>query len=189
MAGRDFFADLFVASQDPFCLSPEDDLRPPTREKPCSRRLGKPCEGETLLPEVGRRPLRLSPHRGEQEGSCGAGSLQFPRRLTNPRGEGEHRPPAGPPILQERRNTGQPKQTRADDPRPRCGRSWCLSERTGANAGECGVLRFGPVTKRTPWAQAGGPVGRNETPGPSGSPPAKRLRTVVIRERYFVRPT
>ncbi len=48
---------------------------------------------------------------------------------------------------------------------------------------------FGPVTKGTPSAQAGGPVGRNETPGPSGSPPAERIRTHVIQERYFRRPT
>ncbi len=134
MASRDFFADPFVASQDPLCLSPEDDLRPPTRERTCFRRLGdrpprgrEPASGGWANPG----PLRLSPHRGEQEGSCGTGGLRFPHRSTDPRGEGERRSPTLPipqAILQESRNTGTPKQTRADDPRPRRERSRCLSE-------------------------------------------------------------
>ena len=55
-----------------------------------------PCEGETLFPEVGQTPGPcVSPlHRGEQEGSCGAGSLRFPHRLIDPRGERERRSPA-----------------------------------------------------------------------------------------------
>ncbi len=42
-------------------------------------------------------PLRLSPHRGEQEGSCDAGILRFPHRLTDPRFVAKHRSPAGLP--------------------------------------------------------------------------------------------
>ena len=132
---RDPFTDPFVAPQDPLCLSPKDDLRPPGRERTCTRRLGaRPPvrEGTASRGWANPRLLRLSPHRGEQEGSCGAGSPQFPHRLTDPRGEGERRSPAGPrilqAILQEGKDTGTPKQTRADDPRPRRERSRCLSE-------------------------------------------------------------
>jgi len=32
MAGREPCTDTLFASQDPLCLSPEDDLRPPARE-------------------------------------------------------------------------------------------------------------------------------------------------------------
>jgi len=58
------------ASQDPLCLSPEDDLRPPARERTWFRRLGEtqdlaflPFIGEDLFSEVERNtgPLRLSP--------------------------------------------------------------------------------------------------------------------------------
>ena len=58
-----------------------------------------PLRGRDLVPGgcEPHGPLRLSPHRGEQEGSCGARSLRFPHRLTDPRGEGERRPPAGLP--------------------------------------------------------------------------------------------
>ena len=58
----------------------------------------------------------------EQEGSSGARSLRFPHRLTNPRGEGERRSPAGPPLLQESKNTGNPKQARREQ--GPCHRAW-----------------------------------------------------------------
>ena len=76
MASRDPFTDPpFVALQDPLYLS----LR--GREP-----VPGGCEPHG--------PVRLSPHRGEQEGSCGARSLRFPHRVTDPRGEGECRSPA-----------------------------------------------------------------------------------------------
>jgi len=68
-------------------------------QTPSSRRKTlsvSPYEGEDLFPEGGRTPGPcVSPlPRGEQEGSCGAGILRFPHRLTDPRGEGEHRSPS-----------------------------------------------------------------------------------------------
>ncbi len=98
-------------------VSPEDDLRPPA-----SKTLSvSPYEGETLFPEVANYtgPCVSPLHRGEQEGSCGARSLRFPHRLTDPRGEGEHRPPAGPPSF---RKAGTRKQTGREQ--GRCQRAW-----------------------------------------------------------------
>jgi len=147
-------------------LRARPSLSLPVRERTCSRRLGEtpalaslpasktlsvsPCEGEDLFPEVGRNtsPCVSPLHRGEQEGSCGAGILRFPHRLTDARCEGEHRAPAGLPP----NPTGKQEQTRTDDPRPRRGRSLWLGgrsryrsealiagERTGASAGWGGV--------------------------------------------------
>ena len=48
-------------------LGPGDWAHGPVRGR-------EPASGGRANP----RPLRLSPHRGEQEGSCGAGSLRFP---------------------------------------------------------------------------------------------------------------
>jgi len=93
--------------------------------------------------------------------------------------------------------SGKPKPTRTGDPRPRRGRSRCRSEAliagepTGARAGWGSGFRFlfGRSKRGHPSARAGGPVGRKEYLGPSGSPPAERLRTAAIRERYVIRPT
>ncbi len=170
MAGRDPFTDPLVASRDPLCLSPEDDLRPPARERTCSRRLG-----------ANPGPLRLSPHRGEQEGSCGAGSLRFPHRLTDPRSERERRPPILQATLQESKNTGQTKQTRTDDPRATPGAK-PVPERVPEQGpvGAAVSVPSGPVTKETPLAQAGEPVRRNESPGRLERPTVGRYG-----ERYF----
>jgi len=105
-----------------------------------------PCEGEDLVPEVGRNPSPcVSPlHRGEQEGSSGARILRFSHRLNASLGlrqnivlrpVSSHNPWSPPTILQERTNTGKPKQTRTDDPRARRGRSRCRSEALIAGGG------------------------------------------------------
>jgi len=62
MAGREPCTDTLFASQDPLCLSPEDDLRPPA-----SKTLSvSPLEGEDMVPEVWRNPgPRVSPLTGE----------------------------------------------------------------------------------------------------------------------------
>ena len=82
-------------------LFPEAGRTGPCEGETCSRRLGEP-RAPASLPFIGvnKRGLPLHrrepvpggwartpgpcvspPHRGEQEGSCGAGSLRFPRRL------------------------------------------------------------------------------------------------------------
>ncbi len=62
MASRDPFTDRFFASQDPLCLS---------------LRGREPVPGDWANP----RPLRLSPHRGEQEGSSPSQERPCSRRL------------------------------------------------------------------------------------------------------------
>ena len=87
-------------TQDPLCLSPEDDLRPPTRERTCSRRTTYgPLRGRDPASRgwANPGPLRLSPSQGRTRGVLRRGSLRFPHRLTDPRGERERRSPAGPP--------------------------------------------------------------------------------------------
>jgi len=71
MASRAPFTDTFFASEDPLCLSPEDNLRPPAKETLSV----SPCEGENLVPEVGEtwalaslpasKTLSVSPCEGE----------------------------------------------------------------------------------------------------------------------------
>jgi len=141
-------------------VSPEDDLRPPA-----SKTLSvSPYEGENFFPEVGRNPGPcVSPPKafgGEQEGSCDAGSLRFPHRVTDPRFAAEHRAPAGlhhnpwshhnpwfpPTILQESKNTGKQEHRKARTQESKTrrgrmirvhpgGRRRCLSE--ARIAGEC----------------------------------------------------
>ena len=117
MAGRDPFRDPFVAPQDPSRSLPRGRPTAPCKQDPLclslrGRELGpgdwahgpvrgrEPASGGRANP----RPLRLSPHRGEQEGSCGVGRLRFSHRLTDPRGEGDRRSSAGSPILQQSRD-------------------------------------------------------------------------------------
>jgi len=113
-----------------------------------------PFEGEDLVPEVWRNPgPRVSPlHRGgEQEGSCDAGILRFPHRLTDPRCEGEDRSPAGLPphsLALVHNPSGKPEPTRTDDPRPRRGRTLWLSE--------CQLVRRFPSPC---WPVKKGPLG------------------------------
>jgi len=72
--------------------------------------------------------------------------------------------PVSPTILQEHTNTGKPKPTRTEDPRPSRGRNRCRSEaliageRTGASAGWCGFLRllFGWSKRGCPWPEPEG---------------------------------
>jgi len=161
MAGRDPFTDTPFASQDPLCLSPEDDLRPPAsktlsvspqrmtcgplrarpslslpaRERTWFQRFGetrapaslpRKRSGETKrgLPLHRREPgsggwakhwpLRLSPHRGDQEGSSDAGILRVPHRVTDPRFAAEHRAPAGLPHNPSGKQEQRKAKTDAD---------------------------------------------------------------------------
>jgi len=166
-------------------VSPEDDLRPPA-----SKTLSvSPYEGENFFPEVGRNPGPcVSPPKafgGEQEGSCDAGSLRFPHRVTDPRFAAEHRAPAGlhhnpwshhnpwfpPTILQESKNTGKQDPTRTDDPRPPRGAEAVPergAHRRRMHGSECRVVRrfsspFWPVKKVHPSARAGRTSVRNES--------------------------
>jgi len=108
--------------QDPFCLSPGDDLRPPARER-------------TWFPEAERNtgPCVSPLHRGEQEGSSDARILRFPHRWTDPRGEVEHRSPAGlalnpwyPPLSFRNAQTQESQNRRGPVIRGPAGRSRCL---------------------------------------------------------------
>jgi len=58
MAGREPFTASLFASEDPLCLSPEDDLRPPTRERTFSRRLSE-TRALASLPSVGENKRGL----------------------------------------------------------------------------------------------------------------------------------
>jgi len=131
--------DPLFASEDPFCLSPEDDrpceedplclspeadLRPPARERTCFQMLAKPSPCVSPPKAFG----------GEQEGSCDAGMMRFPHRWTDPRCAAEHRAPAGPPPIlgpqSYRKARTQQSQTRRgpSDPRSRRRRSRYRSE-------------------------------------------------------------
>jgi len=90
---------------------------------------------------------------GDQEGSSplhkrepvpGGWSNLRPLRLSSPRGDQEGSPPT---ILQEPKDTGKPKQTQTDDPRPHRGRSRGLSQ---CRSGQRFPSPLGPVTKATP---------------------------------------
>ncbi len=91
--GPDPFTDPLVASQDPLCLSPEDDLRPPMRERTRSRRLGA-TRARASLPSQGRtrgvlrREESAIPPSVDRSSRCGRTSS--PGR-PNPFGKQEHR--------------------------------------------------------------------------------------------------
>jgi len=160
-------------------------------------------EGENLFPGGCRphEPLRLSPHRGEQEGSspftretkrgsspftretkrgsspftgetkrgsspftgetkrgsCGAGVLRFPHRSTDPRGEGEHRSPAGLPPSFRKARTQESQNSRGPKIRGHVGAE--------ASAGGCGVFRL--------------LLGRSQR-----GPPSTRAGTTSVRKVY-----
>jgi len=67
MAGREPFTDPFFASEDPLCLSPEDDRRPPARE-------GSSDAG------ILRFPHRWTDPRCEAEHRASAGLLPILRK-------------------------------------------------------------------------------------------------------------
>ncbi len=126
------------AWRDPWRTRPLRRLARPPRSLPASKTLSvSPYEGETLLPEVANHtgPCVSPLHRGDQEGSCGARSLRFPRRLTDPRGEGERRSPAGPPSF---RNAG------TQESRNRRGGNKAAVTADGGTHGDPRLLRGGP---------------------------------------------
>ena len=104
LSSRHKTLSVSLCTQDPLCLSPEDDLRPPTRERPCSRRLGAnpgPVRfsssqgrtrgvflftGETLVPEVGREPRARAflPSQGRTRGVLRRGESAIPPSVDRP---------------------------------------------------------------------------------------------------------
>jgi len=97
MADRDAFTDTFFASEDPSWSPRRRGETQGPRVRSASGTKSSPSQG------ADGHPLK------RQRGSCSAGILRFPHRLTNPRCEGEHRAPAGlPPILQESKNRPGP---------------------------------------------------------------------------------
>ena len=175
-------------TQDPLCLSlrgrepvPGDCAHGPLRGRepaPGGWAQHGPVRGREPTPGgcEPHGPLRLSPHRGEQEGSCGARSLRFPHRLTNPRSERERRPPILQATLQESKNTGQTKQTRADNPRATPGAK-PVPERVPSEGRW--VRRFSSLS--WPVKKGGSP-----RPRPEGRLDGMRLRAPQCRPRLNV---
>ena len=106
------------------CVSPlprgEQEGSSSSQERPCSRRL-RTTRAPASLPSQGRTRgvlrRRESAIPPSVDRSSRGGRTSFPGR-----------PPLLQAILQESKNPGTPKQTRADDPRPRRGRRRCLRE-------------------------------------------------------------
>jgi len=162
-------------------LRARPSLSLPARERTCSRRVGE-TRAPASLPFLGENKRGLPLQRGlAARGYC---DCPIGRPILAVR-ENTILQPVSPTILPERTNTGKPKQTRTDDPRPHRGPS-----SAEASAGGGGVSRppCGPVTKRTPFDPSRKDEctesARNESLGRLGRPTAGRYG-----ERYIFRST